>query len=586
MPNPAETITVPIECPAGREGPLAWGQRAILATVSWLDTEDTYFNIPLDWALPGRHSVADVAGAIARLTETHESLRTVLVRAGADGEWRQRVERRDSLALEVYDIDASADVAEQSREVAAALAARPFRLTEEWPVRWAVIRSEGAVPAVVLALSHTAVDNWSLGVMRQDLLDLLAGQVPEPPARQPLDQVDFEGSARGAGRSTESLRHWARTLERAPHSMFDYPARTPEAKRYVRLGLDSRSLAVATHIVADACRTSTTTVLLTAAACVLGAYTGHDPALLRLIVGNRHDPDARRTVSPLAQDGLLLLPRGDGTFHDAVKRGYLPAINAYKHGHYDPAVLAETIRRNEHRWGVVHDKSAFFNDVRLTDRWTGLPAVADEGGLKALRAHNRVFEVGAYDRVDCKLFLAVTDRPDSAVLHLLGDTAYITRDELTMLLNAMETLLVESAFGEVPLGELAAAVGITPPDRPGDWVRVRGGRVDPEAVRRLVAEAAGAEASIVVEAGEPWPRLVAHVAAAPGGPTGPELHVAVVDALRERTGVTAPDWYVLHDRALPATEDPEAWQTLGVLWQGDGRQEPPPIFLDSRPSEG
>lgn len=575
-----ETINVPVEGDHGREGPLAWGQRSILATVRWLDPDDTYFNVPLTWPLPGRPGVRQVADAIAALTARHESLRTTLVqheKPEGGEEWTQRVDRCGSLSVEIHDADGAASVAELAESVARALAAKPFRITEEWPVRWAMIRDGDAVPMVALALSHTAIDNWSLQVMRDDLVAALTADAPEPtpPDRQPLDQAAYEQSDRGLARSKASLDYWERTLAQAPHSLFDYPAAEPEPKRYVRLGLDSPALAVATQMVADACRMSTTTVLLTATACVLSAFTGHDPVLLRLIVANRHDPALRRTVAPLAQDGLILLPAREGTFHDAVKRNYLLAINAYRHSHYEPEALTERIAQGRLSWGAVHDKSAFFNDVRLTDRWESLPAGADAAELKSLQERSRIFEVGAYDQVDCKFFLAVTDTPDTAVLHLLGDTAYLGRDDIAALLRGMESLLVASALGEVPLCDLNPALGIRAVTRPAGWVRTPRGWADPGAIRRLVAEAAGTdEVEVRVEAAapdRPESRVVAYLAAPPGGISGPDLHRKVVDSLAGRTGAVAPDRYVVCAGRPAAGGTAEEWRARGVLWEGDGR---------------
>ncbi|MGJ6964674.1 condensation domain-containing protein [Streptosporangium sp. G11] len=451
----------------GGESPLSWGQLAIWRLTRWLDDDDPYFNMP--WVLPvyGRRDLDTVLRALRVLVERHETLRTTYEET--PGGLVQRVARQGRFTVEVYDAGETRPVA-AARELSVRLAATAFDYATELPFRCAVVTVGGRPRTVALTLSHLAVDGGALDVLAREWRDLLAGGEPPAPAWQPMDQAAVEREGAGAARGERTLRHWRAILERAPLTMFDFPRTTPEEPRFVKVGMESAATAAAAEVLAARWSVSTASVLTAASAVLLGALTGHREVVMQLIVANRHDPRIAAMVGSAVQDGIFILALpGEGTFADAARAGHRQALTAYRNAHYDPyrmMALREEVGRER---GRPVDLSAYFNDTRIVGHWPQLPAVeppGDPAAIAALAERTRTFHVGSWPEVDATALFATGTATNTCELHLMADTAYLPRPTAYALLRGLETLLVASVAGDVPLDEVAALCGIVPVERP------------------------------------------------------------------------------------------------------------------------
>ncbi|MFF4776939.1 condensation domain-containing protein [Microtetraspora fusca] len=465
--TPLTPETVEFAGARGGEAPLTWGQRMIWSSTRWLPDGDPYFN--LSWTLPvaGAVDLPAVLRALRRLIERHETLRTAYVKTGEGTV--QRVACAGRLTVGVY--ETASRPMSAATTLAAELAATAFDYARELPVRCAVVISGGRPRAVALALSHLAVDGWSLNLLATEWPRLLTGDDLPAPGRQPLDQAAYESGNEAAARSARAVRHWRAGLARAPRSMFDFPGREPEEPRFVRYGMRSLATAVAAETLAARCSATTASVLTVASAALLAAVTGHRTAALQLIVSNRHDPCVRDMAAPAALDGLFVLDLADGTFADAVRRGHGQAMAAYRNGHYDlsavDAVRAEAARER----GADLDLDAFFNDVRPDGRWRDLPPV-DRGDPAVLRERTRTFFVGGYPKVKAHVFFATGPASATCEFFVLVDTAFLPGETAERMLLGLETLLVRAVAEEVPLDRVAEVCGLAPVRRPAGWTRV------------------------------------------------------------------------------------------------------------------
>ncbi|MEU3165765.1 condensation domain-containing protein [Streptosporangium sp. NPDC006930] len=450
----------------GGEAPLSWGQLAIWRLTRWLDDDDPYFNMP--WVLPvyGRRDLDTVLRALRVLVERHETLRTTYEET--PGGLVQRVAREGRFTVEVYDAGQAKPTA-AARELSARLAATAFDYASELPFRCAVVTADGRPRAMALTLSHLAVDGGALDVLARDWRDLLAGGEPPAPAWQPMDQAAFEREGPGAARGERTLRHWRAVLERAPLSMFDFPRTTPEEPRFVKVGMESDATAAAAEVLAERWSISTASVLTTASAVLLGTLTGHDEVVMQLIVANRHDPRVAAMAGSAVQDGIFVLDLPEGTFADAARAGHRQALTAYRNAHYHPyrmMALREEVGRER---GRPVDLSAYFNDARAVGHWPHLPAVeppGDPAAIAALTERTRTFHVGSWPEVDATALFATGTATTTCELYLTADTAYLPRPTAYALLRGVESLLVASVAGDVPLDEVAGLCGIVPVERP------------------------------------------------------------------------------------------------------------------------
>ncbi|MFF5246071.1 condensation domain-containing protein [Streptosporangium sp. NPDC000095] len=450
----------------GGEAPFSWGQLAIWRLTRWLDDDDPYFNMP--WVLPvyGRRDLDTVLRALRVLVERHETLRTTYEET--PGGLVQRVAREGRFTVEVYDAE-GAKPTTAAREISTRLAATAFDYASELPFRCAVVTVDGRPRAMALTLSHLAVDGGALDVLARDWRDLLAGGEPPAPAWQPMDQAAFEREGPGAARGERTLRHWRAVLERAPLSMFDFPRTTPEEPRFVKVGMESAATAAAAEVLAARWSISTASVLTTASAVLLGTLTGHDEVVMQLVVANRHDPRVAAMAGSAVQDGIFVLGLSGGTFADAARVGHRQALTAYRNAQYHPyrmMALREEVGRE--RGGPV-DLSAYFNDTRTVGHWPHLPAVeppGDPAAIATLTERTRTFHVGSWPEVDATALFATGTATNTCELYLTADTAYLPRPTAYALLRGVESLLVASVAGDVPLGEVAGLCGIVPVERP------------------------------------------------------------------------------------------------------------------------
>ncbi|GIH48870.1 Condensation domain-containing protein [Microbispora rosea] len=583
--------TVEFRGARGGQAALTWGQQGIWRSTRWLDDGDPYFN--LAWTLPvtGAAGLDAVLRAVGRLVERHETLRTAFARAGegageGDGEGGedggedtvQRVSREGRLTVGVY--EAAARPMSAAKELAAELAATGFDYAAELPIRCAVVCQRGRPRVLALALSHLALDGWSLNMVAAEWPRLVAGEDLPEPGRQPLDQAAFERSDSPPG--GQALWHWRTGLASAPRSMFDFPMREPEEPRFVRHGMDSPAAAVAAEALAARHGVTTSSVLTVASAALLAAVTGHRTAALQLIVSNRHHPGMEAMAGPAAQDGLCVIELGAGaTFADALRHGHRRTMATYRNGHYDPALVHAAWEAEAWDRGADIDLDAFFNDVRQAGRWQGLPPVdpGDAAALATLRARTRTFFVGAYSKVKARIFFATGPTPSTCEFYVLVDTAFLPGDVAGRMLTGLEELLVRAVSEEVPLDRVAKVAGLDPVPRPTGWTAIGHDWVDLPATEELLRRACGTDlAAVVVEdasdgagagAGDgAAARLTGYLVASPGLDTPEAVHSAVMRAAAGRTDVLAPHHYVLC-AAPPA--GPAGWPACPRLIEGGGR---------------
>ncbi|MEN3538896.1 condensation domain-containing protein [Microbispora sp. ZYX-F-249] len=562
--------TVEFRGARGGQAALTWGQQGIWRSTQWLDDGDPYFNLP--WTLPvtGAADVDAVLRAVGRLVERHETLRTAFVRDGESTS--QRVSREGRLTVGVY--EAAAKPMSAAKALAAELAATGFDYAAELPIRCAVVCQRGRPRALALALSHLALDGWSLNTVAAEWPRLVAGEDLPGPDWQPLDQAAFEGSDPPPG--GQALRHWRTGLASAPRSMFDFPMREPEEPRFVRHGMDSPAAAVAAEALAARHGVTTSSVLTVASAALLSAVTGHRTAALQLIVSNRHHPGMEAMAGPAAQDGLCVVDLGDGTFAGALRHGHRRTMATYRNGHYEPALVLAAWEAEAWRRGADIDLDAFFNDVRQGGRWQGLPRVdpEDAAALAALRGRTRTFFVGAYPAVKARIFFATGPAPSTCEFYVLVDTAFLPGGVAERMLTGLEELLVRAVSEEVLLDQVAKIASLDPVPRPAGWTAIGHDWVSLPETEALLRRVCGTDAAAVaLEDGDGGaPRLTGYLLARPGLDTPEAVHTAFMRAATGRTDVLAPHHYVLC-AAPPA--DPAGWPGCPRLAEGGGREPSP-----------
>ena len=145
--------------------PLSFAQRR-LWFLGQLEGPSATYNIPVALEVAGDLDAGALRAALGDVLERHEVLRTVFPAGG--GEPYQQVLPVASAGvvagLEPVPV-AGAGVA----AVAAAVAAEPFELSEQVPVRVRLLAAGPGVHVLVVVIHHIAGDGWSMGLLARDI---------------------------------------------------------------------------------------------------------------------------------------------------------------------------------------------------------------------------------------------------------------------------------------------------------------------------------------------------------------------------------------------------------------------------------
>ncbi|MFC6080074.1 condensation domain-containing protein [Sphaerisporangium aureirubrum] len=581
----------------GGEGPVTLGQANILCWLEGQPVHHAWMRRTLD--LPDGITVDDVAGTFAALLARHEGLRTTYAEGPAgrggteDAEGpRQRVAAAGEFAVERYTVVPGVWVrGALIKALVDELDGRVAPDPREVALRVAVVTDGDAVLAGVVEYSHLAADLQAVGVLEQEVAEMLAD-----PARreaggvrhQPLDQARAEREPRMARRIAGALEYWEDTLRRAPQCAYPV-ARTegPAGAVYAELRSEAAAGALG-HVVA---RTglSRTAVVLAAVCALLHRRTGCPDCTLVTLTSNRFGPETADHVGTLVQGVPLRVDADAPGFDELARRARMALLRAARHGFYDARERTRITERVQWERGVRFTPDPVFHS-RVTDPARPLGPVShgeDAGAVPPLDQVSHGEDAGAVPSLDqvraARCLSTVTWSPRAAtevtvafnllqaddMMRLRLHTGHLDRvphGDLEAMLLAVERLLVEAACGDLSSEATTAALGVAPVPRGDGWLQVGPCWVETAEVRRLLDDTL-APARLSDAGG----RLVAYLVAGPGVATPAQAHARCLAALPGRPTAVTPAHYVLCDRAPDDPADLRGWWRRPVVAEGSGR---------------
>ncbi|TLP65201.1 MULTISPECIES: non-ribosomal peptide synthetase [Pseudomonas] len=190
-----------------------------------LQPSDSSFNMSSNVRLRGALDTQALQQALQRVVRRHAILRTTYHQQ--QGEARQRIQADSALTLQELTLS-QAQWAQASHEVAA----RPFDLSVEAPLRAVLYRLGEQEHVLQLVLHHIASDGWSGSVLISELVEgyeaYSQGQTPveHELAIQYVDYAAWQVSAPLRARQRQGQQFWQRTLAGIPSQVplpFDFP---------------------------------------------------------------------------------------------------------------------------------------------------------------------------------------------------------------------------------------------------------------------------------------------------------------------------------------------------------------------------
>ncbi|MEU7876514.1 amino acid adenylation domain-containing protein, partial [Dactylosporangium sp. NPDC049140] len=320
-------LTAPPVAPVGRDVPLplSFAQQR-LWFLAQLEPDSVEYNMPVFIPVPGDVDVAGLAGALRRLVERHEVLRTRLV-AGADGVPYQVIEPARDFDLPI--------VAKSVEEWLAADALVPFDLAAAPPLRATLLRVAPGEHVLALAMHHVAGDEWSDRILRGELAELCAGTVLDPLPVQYADFAVWQRTWLAGAVLEEQVGYWRRRLAGAP--VLDLPTDHPRPAVRSSEGavIDFAipdDVAAALRTVSRGSGASMFMTLFSAYVMLLNRWSGQDDITVGTPIANRNRAEIEGLIGYFINTLVLRTDlSGDPTFTELLGRVRTETLAGYAH---------------------------------------------------------------------------------------------------------------------------------------------------------------------------------------------------------------------------------------------------------------
>ncbi|HVT17886.1 MAG TPA: non-ribosomal peptide synthase/polyketide synthase [Thermoanaerobaculia bacterium] len=210
-----------VRAPRDREAPLSFAQQR-LWLLDQLAPGSCVYNLPAALRMTGPLDPAALAAAASEIVRRHEVLRTSF--PAVDGTPVQRIAAAAPVELPLLDLGGLPEArrASELRRLAREEARRAFDLECGPVLRLRLVRLGGGEHVVLLTLHHIAADEWSIGLLIEELAALYpafsartASPLPEP-ALQYADFARWQRRWLSGAVLEEELAFWKGELAGAP----------------------------------------------------------------------------------------------------------------------------------------------------------------------------------------------------------------------------------------------------------------------------------------------------------------------------------------------------------------------------------
>jgi amino acid adenylation domain-containing protein len=184
-----------INSPETRERlPLSWAQKR-LWFLDRLQPGNDFYNVVLACELHGDLNGPVLERSLREIIHRHGALRTGIV--VEDGEPVQKVEDSVEFRLQLLSLSdqkGAADTKKQAQEIIKQEVSKPFDLESAPLLRGVLIRIAEREHILALSIHHIVVDEWSMGILQQEIALLYAAYVQgqeSPLQEMPLQYADY-----------------------------------------------------------------------------------------------------------------------------------------------------------------------------------------------------------------------------------------------------------------------------------------------------------------------------------------------------------------------------------------------------------
>ncbi|MFF4501672.1 carbamoyltransferase C-terminal domain-containing protein [Streptomyces sp. NPDC001401] len=481
-----------------RISPPTWGQLGMWLMHQQLHSRSETLNLQLRASFPESVTPDSIVRAVTVLVRRHEALRTTFDET-IEGRLRALTQGEGEFAVRIYRLtDSPLPTDDLVERVMGAERKHLFDLGKDVPVRLAVIELPSGACRVSLVVSHMAADGYSLGVLKRELEELVAGGPgtdagPRDPGDDAVRLQSFEiaaaeTSARGETENRVSLKYWHETLRHAPRTRFPWGRGTNGSKPEVRVVLNSRAVVLAAGELAARYGARMSGVGLAAISAVLSAVSGDTQVMYQVACSNRASEAIRASVGCIAQGGLFFVETETPRFSDLLARAGRAALMAYSSARYDSVLRNAVAAEAGLRCGVRFDLHTIVSDELSAARPpAGFPQRPGPASMNVALGETLI-EYRSSESVASERFLLHLGNRDSiARLTVRADPETFTEQLVSTVLHGIESVLVGACRADRSPADLALDAGVrTPQERGADWVHTDMGWVDLSSVAEMV----------------------------------------------------------------------------------------------------
>ncbi|MBW4483046.1 MAG: amino acid adenylation domain-containing protein [Tildeniella torsiva UHER 1998/13D] len=268
-----------------------------------LEPGNSAYNLPIAVRLWGALNSSALQQSFQSLIQRHEILRTTFTTV--EQQPMQVVHPDRAFQLTILDLTAASDPNIQLQKIVRSASCQPFDLSQDQLLRGTLIRLQEREHVLLLVMHHIIADNWSMGVLVQELATLYPALVENRPAALPdlpIQYADFavwQQEQLQAGQLQPQLDYWTQQL--ADLTPLQLPSDCARSSAPGRQGAKqtwtlSPQLAIALRQLSQATDVTLFMLLLAAFKALLYRYTGQSDVVVGSPIANRNQPEVQPLI--------------------------------------------------------------------------------------------------------------------------------------------------------------------------------------------------------------------------------------------------------------------------------------------------
>ena len=303
-----------------------------------------FYNVPMTLKLKGDLDVSRLERSLREVVRRHEILRTCFVKDEHEQPKQKVVGAKLDVRLPVTDLRQldPGEREQQAKKVIAQEAGKAFDLSRAPLFRGVLIRTKDAEHILMLTLHHSICDEWSLGVLMEELEKLYEayGKGEESPLPElEMQYGDYALQQREGLRGEkfqQQMDYWKKQLDGMPQVLELQTDHVRQAQQSFRGGMQDRSLGTdllaGLNTLGRAEGASLFMTLLAAFQVLLMRYSGQEDFGVGISITNRNRRNTHELIGFFLNTLVIRANLGGApTFHEVLRQVRQSALNGYEH---------------------------------------------------------------------------------------------------------------------------------------------------------------------------------------------------------------------------------------------------------------